>query len=81
MRVAPGLRLDVRSDVDRKEDPFAKIMRAAEGLEPGQALTVINDFQPRLLYKALLERGFAYEVRQYEGAAWIITVQRAQPTT
>lgn len=81
VRAEPELRLDVRPAVARREDPFAMIMRAAAGLEWGQTLTVINDFQPRLLYKALLQRGFSYETQPYKGSGWLIIVRRMEHPT
>lgn len=68
--------LDVRQDVLRRHDPFAKIMRAAEGLGSGQVLIVINDFEPRLLYKALRERGFTYTTEPNADGGWRIFIHK-----
>lgn len=67
---------DVRPDVDRQEDPFLKIMHAADKLEPGQALVIVSAFQPRLLFKALERKRLTYTARPHEGGAWRITVTR-----
>lgn len=71
-----GMLFDVRRDVARNKDPFVKIMRAVDGLAPGQPLTIISEFQPRLLYKALHERGFTYVAERKRGVGWAIEVHK-----
>lgn len=73
------LYFDVRPEVDRREDPFVKIMEAAGTLGPDQALVIVSAFQPRLLYKALARKGFSYEATPHAGGAWRVTVTRGAP--
>ncbi|HYB73626.1 MAG TPA: DUF2249 domain-containing protein [Candidatus Sulfotelmatobacter sp.] len=49
--------LDVREDIRRGQEPFARIMAAARGLRPGQALLLRNLFEPVPLYQVLAKKG------------------------
>ena len=56
----PGDRLvtvDVREDIRRGQEPFAKIMTAVKRLKPGQALLLRNVFEPVPLYQVLKKKG------------------------
>ena len=49
--------VDVRDDIRRGREPFAKIMAAAKALKPGQALLLRNVFEPVPLYQVLGKKG------------------------
>ncbi|HEY7676391.1 MAG TPA: DUF2249 domain-containing protein [Candidatus Methylomirabilis sp.] len=49
--------LDVREDIRRGQEPFARIMAAAKGLKPRQALLLRNVFEPVPLYQVLAKKG------------------------
>ena len=51
-------------------EPFAHIMRAVESLLPGQALRLINTFDPKPLEAVLSSRGFRYEVTEIGPEHW-----------
>ncbi len=50
--------LDVRPYHDRGEEPFAAIMAAVASLAPGQALLLINSFDPLPLVRVMDRRGY-----------------------
>ncbi len=62
----PDLRLDVRPDIARGEDPFKKIMAAVKQLDEGQTLLVINRFEPIPLIRLLRQKGFTAAVERPE---------------
>lgn len=64
--------LDVREDIRTGQEPFAKIMAAVQSLAPGQALDLINVFEPKPLYSVLGERGFSHEVSRTPDGDWRI---------
>lgn len=49
--------LDVREDIRRGQEPFARIMAAAKSLKPRQALLLRNVFEPVPLYQVLAKKG------------------------
>jgi uncharacterized protein (DUF2249 family) len=52
--------LDVREDIRRGQEPFAKIMATVKALAPEQALVLRAPFEPVPLLAALGKRGFAH---------------------
>jgi len=52
--------VDVRDDIRRGGEPFARIMTAATALGPADALVVRAPFEPKPLYTALGRRGLAH---------------------
>jgi len=52
--------VDVREDIRRGHEPFAKIMTSAKSLQPGQALLLRNVFEPVPLYQVLEKRGLVH---------------------
>ncbi len=54
------IRLDVRDDIKNGADPFKKIMEAAGSLKDGEALDLINSFEPFPLYSVLKNKGFEH---------------------
>lgn len=76
----PGLvRLDVRDDVRRGQEPFFKIMGAIKALEPGQALILRAPFEPRPLYDVLGGRGFAHWTERHAADDWSVWFYREAP--
>ncbi|MGV3504048.1 MAG: DUF2249 domain-containing protein [Adhaeribacter sp.] len=59
-----GLRLDVREELQKGQDPFSAILRAAEELPPNQSLLLVNTFAPVPLYQVLGKKGFVYHTEK-----------------
>lgn len=70
--------LDVRPDLERGDEPFARIMEAAVGIQPGQSLIVIAPFEPVPLYDVLGGRGFQHEARKVTPNEWVVRFMRHQ---
>lgn len=62
--------LDVRGDIRRGEEPFARIMGAVAALTPGDALVLRAPFEPAPLYKVLGRRGFAHWTERLAADDW-----------
>ncbi|HEU4554927.1 MAG TPA: DUF2249 domain-containing protein [Chitinophaga sp.] len=62
--VAPGavIELDVRPAIAAGNDPLGIIMEEVKALEPGQALKIINTFEPAPLIVLLERQGFTSHV-------------------
>ncbi|MHB8231481.1 MAG: DUF2249 domain-containing protein [bacterium] len=54
------IKLDVREDIKNGADPFQKIMEAVNILREGEALDLINGFEPFPLYSVLKNKGFEH---------------------
>jgi len=54
------IKLDVREDIKNGADPFKKIMEAVNNLKEGEALDLINSFEPFPLYSVLKNKGFEH---------------------
>jgi uncharacterized protein (DUF2249 family) len=52
--------LDVREDIRTGKDPFLKIMDAVKRIEAGNALLIVNTFEPTPLISILLKKGYGY---------------------
>ncbi len=52
--------LDVREDIRRGQDPFARIMAAVKALGPEQVLVLRAPFEPVPLFAVLGKRGFSH---------------------
>jgi len=70
---AAPLVLDVREDIKAGREPFGKIMAAVQSLAPGQALEIINVFEPVPLYAVLGDKGFTHEASRTDDGDWRIT--------
>lgn len=57
-----GIDLDVRPIIAAGDDPLAIIMKAVKALAAGQALKVINTFEPAPLIRLLEQQGFTAAV-------------------
>jgi uncharacterized protein (DUF2249 family) len=67
---ARHVRVDVRDDIRRGDEPFAKIMGAVKGLADDQALEVRAPFEPIPLYGLLAKRGFAHWAESRAAEDW-----------
>lgn len=56
---AQQVHLDVREDIGRGQEPFARIMAAVKGLRDGDAFVLRAPFEPIPLYDVLGKRGLA----------------------
>ncbi len=68
--------LDVRPDLERGDEPFVRIMEAAEQIAPGQSFVIIAPFEPAPLYGVLAERGFTHETERVAADEWVIRFTR-----
>jgi uncharacterized protein (DUF2249 family) len=59
--------VDVRDDIRRGQEPFARIMAAVKALAPGEALAIRAPFEPVPLYDVLSRRGFAHWTERLAG--------------
>ncbi len=76
MQNSGELLLDVRPDLARGDEPFARIMEAAASVQQGQALVLIAPFEPVPLYGVLAAQGFTHETRQVGAAEWVVRFVR-----
>ena len=70
------VRLDVREDIRRGRDPFARIMATVKALAPEQALVLRAPFEPVPLLAALGKRGFAHWSEQSAPDDWTVWFYR-----
>lgn len=72
--------IDYDQVLDAREiegEPFGNIMAALEDLGQGEALLLINSFEPVPLYDVLSDRGFNHETTQVSDAEWHIEISQA----
>lgn len=70
--------LDVRPDLERGDEPFARIMEAAASIQPGESLVLIAPFEPVPLYDVLGERGFQHETQKVAPDEWMVRFTASQ---
>ena len=70
------VRLDVRDDIRRGEEPFTRIMTAVRELEGDQALVLRVPFEPIPLYEVLGKRGFLHWTERRAADDWSVTFYR-----
>ncbi len=70
------VRLDVREDIRRGQEPFVRIMTAVKALRPGQVLVLRAPFEPIPLYGVLASRGFAHWTDRRAGDDFEVWFQR-----
>ena len=77
-RIPPAsqVHLDVRADIRRGQEPFARIMATVKALGPEQALVLRAPFEPVPLLAALGKRGFAHWVDQSAPDDWTVWFYR-----
>ena len=83
----PGaqVHLDVREDIRRGQEPFARIMAAVKTLADDQALVLRAPFEPVPLYDVLGKRGFAHRTERHAADDWSVwfyrdAAARVEPT-
>ncbi|MBI3455252.1 MAG: DUF2249 domain-containing protein [Candidatus Rokubacteria bacterium] len=71
--------LDVRPEIHRGEEPFARIMAAVKSLREGEVLVLRAPFEPVPLYRVLGGRGFAHWTECHGPADWAVWFYREAP--
>ena len=66
------VRFDVRDELARGGEPFARIMAAVSGLGPDDALVLRAPFEPVPLYAVLGRRGFAHWTERDAPDDWTV---------
>jgi uncharacterized protein (DUF2249 family) len=69
--------LDVREDIRRGQEPFARIMAAVKALAPDEALVLRAPFEPIPLYGVLFKRGFGHWTDSRAPDDWSVWFYRA----
>lgn len=69
--------VDVRDDIRRGQEPFARIMAAVKALGPGEVLVLRAPFEPIPLYDVLGKRGFSHWTERRDAADWSVWFSRA----
>ena len=64
--------LDVREDIARGREPFARIMVAVRSLQAGEVLVLRAPFEPLPLYDVLGKRGFSHWTESLARDDWRI---------
>lgn len=82
---AHRVHLDVREDVRRGQEPFARIMAAVKALGPDHVLVLRAPFEPIPLYNVLGKRGFTHWTERHAPDDWSVwfyrdAAARAEPT-
>ncbi|HZP36363.1 MAG TPA: DUF2249 domain-containing protein [Methylomirabilota bacterium] len=78
---ARRVHVDVRDDIRRGQEPFAKIMAAVKGLQPDRVLVLRAPFEPIPLYDVLGKRGFAHWTEQRGSDDWSVWFYRSAAPT
>jgi uncharacterized protein (DUF2249 family) len=68
--------VDVRDDIRRGEEPFARILTAVKDLGTDQVLVLRAPFEPIPLYAVLGKRGFAHWTESRAADDWWVTFYR-----
>ena len=68
--------VDVRDDIRRGVEPFARIMAAVKSLADGEVLVVRAPFEPVPLYKVLAGQAFAHWTERHEATDWSVWFYR-----
>jgi uncharacterized protein (DUF2249 family) len=71
------IHLDVREDIRRGQEPFARIIAAARSLEPDMALVLRAPFEPMPLYAVLAARGLSHWTERRADDDWSVWFYRA----
>ena len=73
--------LDVREELRRGSEPLPLIMKAINGLAPGQALRLLATFEPLPLYALLAHKGYGHQGIRYGEGDWevLFTPGAAEP--
>ena len=73
--------VDVRDDIRRGEEPFARIMKAVKDLAADEVLVLRAPFEPIPLYGVLGKRGFAHCTESRAADDWWVTFYRDAAAT
>lgn len=65
--------MDVREDIQNKQDPFQKIMKAIIDFQSNDVLLLHAPFEPVPLYAVLKASGFEHTAEKIEEKHWKIT--------
>ena len=76
---ADSVVLDVRPFHERGEEPFDAIMQTVANLRPGQALLLVNSFEPKPLIRVLGARGFECRCNEVIPGEWHALFTPRQP--
>ena len=76
---ARQVHLDVREDIRRGEEPFARIMAAVKAMGRDQVLVLRAPFEPIPLYDVLGKRGLAHWTEQRAADDWSVWFHHADP--
>jgi uncharacterized protein (DUF2249 family) len=71
-----AVEVDVREDIRRGEEPFARIMAAVKALGPAEALVIRAPFEPVPLYDVLGRRGLAHWTERRAPDDWRVWFHR-----
>ncbi|HET7630758.1 MAG TPA: DUF2249 domain-containing protein [Gemmatimonadaceae bacterium] len=69
---APVVDVDVREDLRTGREPFSRIMKVVDALEPHEVLRVRATFAPVPLVSELSERGFVYHLESEDDDDWSV---------
>jgi len=75
---ARRVHLDVREDIRRGREPFARIMAAVKALGPDEALVLRTPFEPIPLYDVLGKRGLDHWTERHASDDWSVWFYRAR---
>ena len=73
--------LDVRDDIERGAEPFARIVAAAGELGPDETLVLHVPFEPVPLYRVLGAKGFTHRAERQEPGHWRVWFSRQAPAS
>jgi uncharacterized protein (DUF2249 family) len=73
--------VDVRDDIRRGDEPFARIMAAVKALGAGETLVIRAPFEPKPLYTALGRRGLAHWTERLADDDWRVWFWPAGPAS
>lgn len=73
--------LDVRDDLARGVEPFARIVAAVKALQEGEALVLRVPFEPFPLYDVLGKRGLAHWTERHDAQDWSVWFYRDATAT
>ena len=76
LRKSRRVDLDVREDIRRGEEPFARIMTAVKGLREADVLVLRAPFEPIPLYDVLGRRGFRHWTDRHGAGDWSVWFYR-----
>ena len=67
---------DVRSILERGEEPFPFIRAKVDALKPGQSISVVAPFMPAPLIELLKSEGFGAAIERRPDGAWTVCFSR-----